>query len=330
MLNTNKIKTRSGERIRLKAFSAGLLLLLLYAGTLQAQTDEDAIMMSKNNFCVGGTYGYSSWDYYWEGTFHRDNLNLGTVSTQMVSLMGNYGITSKLNFMVGAPYVWTHATAGTLAGQHGIQDLSAWLKYLGLEKNAGKGVLSVYVLGGASLPLTNYIADFLPLAIGLQSKTLSGRLMVDYQQGNFFATALGTYTWRSDITIDQNAYYTTTLHLTNRVDMPNVASEMLRIGYRSDRWIIEAVGANMNTLGGFDIRKNDMPFPSNKMNSTTAGAHVKYSIKKIDGLSVNVDGDYTLAGRNVGQATNFDAGVFYIFDFSKKTAKNTSNKPKTN
>jgi hypothetical protein len=154
--------------------------------------------------------------------------------------------------------------------------------------------------------------------------------MVDYQQGNFVATVLGTYTWRSDIDIDQNAYYTTSLHLTNRVDMPNVASEMLRIGYRSDRWIIEALGTNMNTLGGFDIRKNDMPFPSNKMNSTTAGAHVKYSFKKVNGLSLNVDGDYTLAGRNVGQATSFDAGVFYILDFSKKAPKNTSNKPKTN
>jgi hypothetical protein len=313
-----------------KTALAPLLLLLLQAGISRAQTDEDAIMMAKKNFCAGATYGYSSWDYYWEGTYHRDNLNLGTVSTQMVSLMGNYGITDKLNVMVGAPYIWTHATAGTLAGQHGIQDLSAWLKYLGLEKNVGKGVLSVYVLGGASLPLTNYIADYLPLAIGLQSKTLSGRLMVDYQQGNFFATVLGTYTWRSNITIDQNAYYTTSLHLTNDVEMYNVASEMARVGYRSDRWIIEALATNMNTLGGFDIRKNDMPFPSNKMNSTTAGAHVKYSFSKINGLSLNVDGDYTLAGRNVGQSRSFDAGVFYIFDFSKKAPKNTSNKPKTN
>lgn len=331
MLNAKKEMMTPGKRIRRVAFTAGVLLcMLLQAGISRAQTDEDAIMMSKNNFCVGGTYGYSSWDHYWEGTYHRNNLNLGTVSTQMVSLMGNYGITDKLNVMVGAPYIWTHATAGTLAGQHGIQDLSAWLKYLGLEKNVAKGVLSVYVLGGASIPLDNYEPDFLPLSIGLHSKTLSGRLMLDYQKGNFFATVLGTYTWRSDITIDQNAYYTTSLHLTNRVDMPNVASEMIRIGYRSDRWIIEALGTNMNTLGGFDIRKNDMPFPSNKMNSTMAGAHVKYSFRKVNGLSLNVDGDYTLAGRNVGQARSFDVGVFYILDFSKKTPKNTSNKPKTN
>jgi hypothetical protein len=316
-------------KVKTPALATIILLLLMQSNGLKAQTDEDAIMMSKNNFCVGGTYGHSSWDYYWEGTYHRNNRNLGTVSTQMVSLMGNYGITRKLNIMVGAPYVWTHATAGTLHGEHGIQDLSAWLKWLAVEQNIGKGVLSIYALGGASIPLTNYIADFLPLAIGLHSKTLSGRLMADYQQGNFFVTALGTYTWRSDIDIDQNAYYTTSLHLTNRVDMPNTASEMLRIGYRSDRWIIEALATNMNTLGGFDIRKNDMPFPSNKMNSTMVGGHVKYSFKKVDGLSLNVDGGYTVAGRNVGQATTIDAGVFYILDFSKKLPKNTSNKPKS-
>jgi hypothetical protein len=331
MLNLNKARMIPGRRIRRVALSAGaLLFLLLQAGISKAQMDNDAIMMSKHNFCVGPTYGYSSWNHYWEGTYHRNNPNLGTVSTQMVSVMGDYGICDKLDVLVMAPYIWTHATAGTLAGQHGVQDLSGWLKYLGLEKNVAKGVLSVYVLGGASIPLSNYEPDFLPLSIGLHSKTLSGRLMVDYQKGNFFATALGTYTWRSDITIDQNAYYTTSLHLTNKVDMPNVASEMIRIGYRSNRWIIEALGTNMNTLGGFDIRKNDMPFPSNKMNSTMVGAHVKYNFKKVDGLSVDAEGDYTVAGRNVGQARSFDVGVFYILNFSKKAPKNTSNKPKTN
>jgi hypothetical protein len=317
--------------VRKAALSVVVLLLLLQSTVLRAQTDEDAIMMSKNNFCLGGSYSYSSWDHYWEGKFKRNNLNLGTVSTQMVGLMGMYGVCKKFNVEVMAPYVWTHATAGTLHGQHGIQDLSVWLKYLAIEQNVGsKGTLSAFVLGGASAPLTNYISDYLPLAIGLHSKSLSGRLMVDYQQGNFFATVLGTYTWRHDITIDQNAYYTTSLHLTNEVDMPNMTSEMLRIGYRSDRWIIEALASNMNTIGGFDIRKNDMPFPSNKMNSTTTGLHVKYSLKQVDGLSLNVDGDYTVAGRNVGQSKTFDAGVFYILDFSKKKTKNTSNKPKTN
>jgi hypothetical protein len=310
------------------ALSVTLLLVLFLPATLKAQTDEDAIMMEKKNLCIGGTYMHSSWDHYWEGTFKRNNQNIGTVSTQSVMLMGTYGITRKLNAIVGAPYVWTHATAGTLHGQHGIQDLSAWLKWEALDLNVGNGVLSVYLLGGGSIPLTNYIADFLPLSIGLQSKTLSGRLMVDYQLGNFFATASGTYTGRHDITIDRNSYYTTSLHLTNQVDMPDVASWNVRAGYRSDWLIAEAVFSDMITPGGFDIRKNDMPFPSNKMNSAMAGVDFKYTFKKPNALSIVGGAMYTVAGRNVGQSTTWDLGVFYVLDFSHKKSKmhNTAGK----
>jgi hypothetical protein len=303
------------------AFSFALLLCLLPA-MLKAQTDEDAIMMDKKNLCLGATYMQSSWDHYWEGTFKRNNLNLGTVSTKSVMLMGTYGITRKLNVIVGAPYVWTHATAGTLHGQHGVEDLSAWLKWEALDLNVGKGVLSIYLLGGGSLPLTNYIADFLPLSIGMHSKTLSGRLLVDYQVSNFFATASGTYTGRHNITIDRNSYYTTSLHLTNEVDMPDMASWNVRAGYRSDWLIAEATFSQMFTLGGFDIRKNDMPFPSNKMNSTMAGVDFKYTLpKKWNALSIIGGAMYTLTGRNVGQATSWDAGVFYVLDFNHKRSK---------
>src|SRR5690349_17598347 len=78
-----------------------------------AQTDIDAIMLGKNQFCVGPMYSYSSWKNYWEGTMKRDNLNLGTISTKMVSVMGNYGISPKLNVLFSVPYVSTKASAGT-------------------------------------------------------------------------------------------------------------------------------------------------------------------------------------------------------------------------
>ncbi|MDR3715442.1 MAG: hypothetical protein P4L51_21755 [Puia sp.] len=302
---------------------AAFTLFWVHPPGATAQTDIDAIMMNKNNFCVGGTYGNNSWKNYWEGTFKRNNLNLGTVSTKTFGLMGNYGITDKLNFLVGLPYVETHASAGTLHGQKGLQDLSMWLKWLALEQQIGSGTLSLYAIGGLSLPVSHYEPAFLPMSIGLHSTNLSGRVMADYQTGNFFVTASGTYTWRSDITIDQNSYYTTELYLTDKVYMPNMASYNVRAGYRSERLIAEAVFDQMYTLGGFDIRKNDMPFPSNKMNATTAGVNFKYTFKAVDGLSLVGGGDYTLAGRNVGQATAWDIGVFYILSFTHKGKKSS-------
>ncbi len=305
-----------------------MMLLFLLHPAAKAQTDLDAIMMAKQNFCVGAMYSYNSWKNYWEGTFKRNNQNLGTVSTKMYNLMGTYGITDKLNVIVNVPYVQTHATAGTLHGMKGFQDLSVWLKWMPIEKEIGKGTFSIYTIGGFSTPLSNYIADFLPLSIGMHSTTVSGRLMLDYQLGNFFATASGTYTYRNDITIDRTSYYTTQEILSNKVDMPNMLSYNVRAGYRSERLIAEAIFNQMYTLGGFDIRKNDMPFPSNKMNASMVGVNFKYNFKMVPGLSIVAGANTTVAGRNVGQSTAYEGSVFYILDFSKKTktAKKHSSK----
>lgn len=307
-----------------------LLLTCMFASLqhAQAQTDADAIMMTKNNFCVGGMYSYSSWKNYWEGTLKRDNQNLGTVSTQMIGVMGNYGISKKLNLLFGIPYVQTKSTAGTLHGQKGIQDLSLWVKWMPFEKEVGPGTLSLYTIGGLSVPVTNYVADYLPLSIGLHSTNATLRAMVDYQVGSFFATLSGSYVIRSNITIDRTAYYTTEMHYTNKVSMPDAAQYNLRVGYRTQRMIAEALLGNWTTLGGFDITRNNMPFPSNKMNMTTAGVNIKYNIKAVDGLSVIGGGSYTLAGRNMGQATAFNGGIFYILAFTghKKATDNTPKK----
>src|SRR5450755_3027129 len=93
-----------------------VLAFSLVASLAKAQTVDDAIMMSKKQWCNGITYMYSSWNKYWEGTTKRTNLNMGTVTTQSLMLMSNYGITDKLNLLVTVPYVWTHASAGTLHG----------------------------------------------------------------------------------------------------------------------------------------------------------------------------------------------------------------------
>lgn len=291
-----------------------------------AQTELDGIMMKKNNFCTGLIFEYSSWDKYWEGTFKRENLNFGTVSNQKIMLNGNYGITSKLNFIFTLPYVSTKATAGTFKGQEGLQDLSLNLKYLFFEKEIYKNLLSFYAVAGYSFPTTNYPADYLPLSIGLQSKVASLRLISDYQFGNLFATASAAYMQRSNIKIDRNAYYTTEMHYTNEVDMPDMINYNIRFGFRNQRAIVEAVVDNMITQkGGFDITTNNMPFPSNTMNALRLGASGKYNLQSVPGLSIVSGFNHVATGRNVGQSNLFYGGLFYVIDFKNGKTKTTSN-----
>jgi hypothetical protein len=294
-----------------------------------AQTDMDAIMMEKNAFCVGPMYSYSSWKNYWEGTLKRENLNLGTVSTQLIGAMGNYGISRKLNALFSVPYVKTKASAGTLHGLDGVQDLSLFLKWKPFEKKLGDGKLSLIGVAGASIPLTNYVVDFLPLSIGLQTKTASARVMADYLWGNLFATGSATYVLRSNVEIDRPSYYTTEQHITDEVDMPNAMNYNFRAGFRNHRWIAEAVFNYWNTLGGFDITRNNMPFPSNEMDASTVGVNLKYVLPSLPQLSFVAGGMYTVAGRNVGQATTVYGSLFYVFDFSKKS-KSSSQSSNTN
>jgi hypothetical protein len=295
------------------------ILFCLSSQYLFAQTDVDAIMLKKQVFCVGGMFSTSSWTDYWEGTFKRDNENLGKVTTNMYAVMGNYGIIDRVNLLFSLPYVTTKTSAGTLKGLSGIQDLSLALKWMAYTRKLGtRDRLSVIGVGKVSLPVSNYVADFLPMSIGFRSKTAGLRLMVDYQYGDFFATVSGNYTHRANIEIDRDAYYTTEMHYTNEVKMPDQSGYVVRAGYRSKRWIAEGVVENMTTLGGFDMRKNDMPFPSNEMNMTQAGVNVKYSSQRLKGLEITGGGRYVLDGRNAGQATTVYAGVFYLMDFASK------------
>ena len=294
-----------------------VLAFCLVVSLAKAQTVDDAIMMSKKQWCNGLTYMYSSWNKYWEGTTSRTNKNIGTVSNQSLMLMSNYGISDKFNVLVTVPYVWTHASAGTLHGQKGFQDIILDLKYEFYSHQVGKGNLSLIGVGSFSTPLTNYENDFLPMSIGMGSTNLSARLTVDYQNGVFFTTLSSAFVGRSNVTIDRTAYYTTQEILSNEVDMPNQQLSNFFVGYRTATLTVQAQLYNMYTYGGFDIRKNDMPFVSNQMNLTTIGAHVKYFIPVVPNLEVIGGADFAIAGRNMGQSQTYTAGLYYVLSLKK-------------
>ncbi|MFD2570945.1 hypothetical protein ACFSUS_09895 [Spirosoma soli] len=276
-----------------------------------AQMPHDAIYMPKKTVCIAGMYSHSSWNQYWEGSLKRENFNIGTLTTQSVGIMPAIGVSDRVNVILNLPYVWTSTSAGNLMGQKGLQDVSAWLKVKAVQV----GGLSLHAVVGGSVPVSNYVPDFLPLSIGLQARTAIGRLLVNYThpKTGLYLTAHGSYNWRSTIKVDRDAYQAEgRVYNTNVVSVPNAYDAGIRLGVVRQKWQTEVWAERMAGLSGDDIRRNDMPFPTNNMQATSVGWYGKVQPRNI-GLNARIG--YVIDGRNVGQNTSYTVGVLYQLNF---------------
>ena len=293
-----------------------LLVIAPLAASLQAQTIDDGVLLPRRALGAGVLYGHDSWSQYWEGDLKRDNGNIGTLTTQSVTWVAVYGVTDRLSVIAVLPYVWTHASQGPLQGMDGLQDITLAAKYQLLATPfTDRGTLRAMVVGAAGIPASNYTPDFQPLSIGLASRQFSGRFTLNFQaHRGWFLNGSAAYTWRTKVTLDRPAYYTDgQLYLSNEVAMPNVFDYTVSAGYQSGRLCIPISLSQQRTLGGGDIRRQDMPFVSNRMDWVKLGGLVMYSLPAPRDLGIRLGTSWTASGRNVGQATTLTGGLFYLF-----------------
>ena len=304
----------------------GAIFVFATIGSMRAQTIEDGIMISKDVLCSGTLYTHDAWDHYWEGTYNRTNGNMGTVTTQTMDFSANYGVLNRLNVMGTAPLIWTQASQGVLHPQSGFQDLSLAVKYELIRrplKNFGT-VRFIPVVSG-SIPMTTYEPDFQPMSIGLHSKTITPRATLNFEGlGGVYINGSAGYVFRSNVTLDRNYYYTNgQLNLSSEVAMPNQFVYVASAGYRRHDWMVVGNFAQQQTRGGGDIRPQDLPFISNRMNFSKAGvsAVVPIPFSFFRRLQYWFAYSNTFDGRNVGQSTTFTSGLMYQVKFHKRGAK---------
>jgi len=296
-----------------------VLLMLLTSMNTSAQTLTDGLMMGKNLFCTGFMYTNDKWTDYWEGELKRENGNIGSITTQSLMYYGVYGITGKLNVIAMVPYIKTESSQGTLHSMEGVQDLTIGVKYNFLRLESEKLVFRAFGVLNFSTPLTDYTPDFMPLALGTHTTNLTPRVnaMLRLNQGWFVNGSAG-YTFRSNTELDRPAYYDgQNFYNSSEVDMPDMFDLFVSAGYQKDALQVELNYIQQNTLGGADIRRQDMPFVSNKMNAQRVGLLAMYYLPKPKNLAVRGSVHYTVNGRNVGQATTYLAGLLYTFNFGK-------------
>jgi hypothetical protein len=284
-----------------------------------AQTITDGLMMQKKDLCAGVMFSQDKWTNYWEGELKRENESIGTFTSKSVMIGGVYGVTDKINVMAMLPYVKNSFNFGPLREESGLQDLTLAVKYNFLTVESGGSRLKTFAGLAFSTPMSDYTPDYFPLSLGTHSTNLSWRMTGNFKlEQGFYANASGAYTWRSNTNIDRTSYfYNDKLYMTDEVKMPNVFDYTVSLGYVKRGFQAELFYMQQNTLGGNDIRRQDMPFVSNRMNFSKAGFLALYYLPKPKGFAVTGNIKMTVAGRNVGESTTLTGGLLYTIHFGK-------------
>lgn len=297
-----------------------IMLCIGYIPSIHAQTPTDAIFMPKGQICLAAIYGHETWDEYWEGTLKRENGNIGTLTRQTILPMFALGLHDRINVLAALPWMKTEASAGQVTGASGLQDWSIWLKGDLMNLPLGNNNLALLATASLSGPASNYLPDFAPFNLGLGCIESSLRLMLHYEmEKGPYARLHGAYHLRGTSTIERDYYYTTHGVYSDQVNIP----EAVTYGAVLGTWLfgksmrVQAAFDGLNTLGGFDIRRQDAGFPSNKMLFTRVGLDAQYHFSFLPGLGVVASGSRILTGRNVGQSTALSFGVIYFFQIWK-------------
>ncbi|MEY2792597.1 MAG: hypothetical protein RJA76_589 [Bacteroidota bacterium] len=297
----------------MKKLSFFLFLCLGLGNQILAQMPNDHVYMAKKDICAALIYSNTSWNKYWENTLFRDNLNLGTVSTESYMLMAAYGLTDHSNLIASLPYVQTKASAGNLMGQKGMQDAGLWLKHRITISRSFKS----HVVAGLTVPVSNYVSEFMPLSIGNKATDFQMRGMLTYQIPNtkLYANAVFAYHLRGISQLDRDSYLNGDKMInTSTADVPDAVEASFKLGYLKWDNQIELYVDHFACVAGDVIRRNDMPFPTNKTMMTSIGLYGKYQPKN---LGVNARIQHVLQGTNTAQMTTYSVGLLYQFTLMK-------------
>lgn len=269
-----------------------------------SQTSLDALMMPKGEICVAILYEDAKWDQYWEGTFLRNNANVGTFSRKSILPMVVAGISDKVNVIVSLPYVSTSATGGQMAGVDGIQDFGISLKAQVIERNFEKSKLMLFSNLSFSTPASNYLSDYLPFSLGFGARELGIRAIGQYElEKGPYLRASASYLHRGTTEAERNFYFQDGAFYTSIMDVPDAIHAQVALGswFLEKRLRIEASLTSLRCSSGDDIRVYNSPQPTNKVDFDRVEGFAQYYFKDIKGLGVIGYYNHLFSGRNMGQ-----------------------------
>ncbi|MFN7116655.1 MAG: transporter [Saprospiraceae bacterium] len=279
------------------------LLVVFILANGQAQGLLDGFMTGKGNVDVAVSYMHESFDRYFVKDIETINGNLGTITTQSLSLFTKVGITNFLDVIATVPYVHAAPNAGYWQTQQGLQDLSLYIKVRPYQVQLkDQSRFDVMLAAGIITPVSDYIPDA-PVAIGHQSTQFDGRVIAQfYHHSGIFASGQAGYFRRNNVMIDRGY----------EVSVPDAWDYVARLGFNHSLFYTHLFFQSQRARSGTNIGPG-VPFPSNAISFDRAGVTLAYKVPLVSRLTVFGGYTRTLSGRNIGDTTGWNGGIVYGF-----------------
>ena len=298
-------------------FTALFLGALLFAGSvnsLRAQSLVSGFMAGKGHGSVvvsGTTERYES---VYLAPDKIDGVPIfQEVRVNSLNLYATYGLSDKIDAIVSLPYIQSkgkapgtvindlnalYSTQGYANIRQGLQDITALLKFKSYSVELGSSVLDLLGVVSVSTPLSDYQTNTgygYIIAIGNRATKYSAAGVAHLKTSTgIFATAQVGYSLRTGL-------------------VPNALIGEAKLGYAGPKTYFEGSASFQESNGGTDISEVGFSgfFPSTRVNFIRIGASAYRPIA--NGFGLTLGASTYVAGRNIGKATGFSAGVTYNF-----------------
>lgn len=235
------------------------------------------------------------------------------VRVNSLNLYATYGLTDKVDVVLSLPYIQSKGNAdaavisdfnqqpataaqGYTNIRQGLQDGTVLLKFKSYTREIGGSIVDLLGVASVSTPLSDYQTNTglgYIIAIGNRATkyTAAGVAHVKTSSGVFVTGQVG-YSLRTG-------------------QVPHALIGEAKIGYAGPKTYLEAFAAFQESNGGTDITEagfNDF-FPATRVNFVRLGGSLYQPIAK--GVGVILGASTYVAGRNIGKATGYSAGISY-------------------
>lgn len=279
------------------------ILLHLCPVWLFAQGPFDGFLKGKGVLDLAPSFSSNTANTYYS---EQGTQNL-SYKGNLISLFAEYGLTTHLDLIANASYVFTPT-------QNGLQDGGLFAKYRFAHINfASSNRLQILAGSGLFFPLSDY-KPTVNGALGNKAIALPLRLLLHLEtRPGLFITLAGGYNWRFDKVSAEDIAAITTLRPGYQAISPApYANYLIKIGFPAKHYYLDAWLEWQHTSGGADYEPGVPELPQLfGVSYRQVGGTAYYSENVKTGFYLS--SAYIFGGRNVSQVFRLTLGMVRKF-----------------